>query len=910
MAEAFETKTAEETGRLLHSTDPGGLSAEEARKRLEQYGPNRLQEPEQPSFFSRLLSQFMDPLIYVLAAAGVISVFLGEIGDACIIAAVAALNGAVGMIQEGKAKKALDALKKMTRLKAVVRRDQTDQEIDAVELVPGDLVVLDAGRQVPADLRLLWTEGLRAEESALTGEAAPVHKDAGFSAAAGLPVGDRKNMAYMSSNVTAGRGIGMVTATGMDTEIGRIARLIREAPMEATPLQKRLGDLGGALSILAVALCAALFGLAVWQKRDVGEMLITAISLAVAAVPEGLPAVVTIVLALSVSRMARVHTIVRRLPSVETLGAVSVVCSDKTGTLTMNRMTVEEVLDAGELLDEGGSGRRRRPGRGKGATTPGQEELLRAFVLCNDAELNKKGRIGDPGELALLEYAEKEGPWTKGELERQLPRTAERAFDPERKRMTTVHRTEAGAVSYTKGAPDVILERCSRYLSGGGQRPLTGSSRRRLQDRISWLSGQGLRVLGAARSDGDGRKEEDMVFLGLAAMADPPRPEAAHAVAMFKRAHVRTVMITGDHRDTALAIARRLGIAEDGSQCISGAELDRMDDAALKERAETAAVFSRVSPDHKVRIVRALKENGSIVAMTGDGVNDAPSLKAADVGIAMGQTGTDVAKQAADMVLTDDDFATIEKAIEEGRGVYENIKKAVIFLLSSNFGEIMTMFTAIALSLPSPLKASHILWINLITDSLPALALGTDKNDGPALMEEPPRGKDESLFSRGGMACTLFYGFLIAVISLTAFLRLPVGILAAEGRRITVESLSLVLGDPAVLARCQTYAFTVLGLSQLFHAVGMRDVGRSVFRMNHLENRLMLAAAALGVFLQVLVTENSRLVALFQTAALSGAEWRELLFLAAAPMAAHELLAGLSRISGARGTAEKERSGS
>ena len=910
MAEAFETKTTEETGRLLHSTDPGGLSAEEARKRLEQYGPNRLQEPEQSGFFSRLLSQFMDPLIYVLAAAGVISVFLGEIGDACIIAAVAALNGAVGMIQEGKAKRALDALKKMTRLKAVVRRDQTDQEIDAAELVPGDLVVLDTGRQVPADLRLLWTEDLRAEESALTGEAAPVHKDAGFSAAAGLPVGDRKNMAYMSSNVTAGRGLGMVTATGMDTEIGRIARLIREAPMEATPLQKRLGDLGGALSILAVALCAALFGLAVWQKRDVGEMLITAISLAVAAVPEGLPAVVTIVLALSVSRMARVHTIVRLLPSVETLGAVSVVCSDKTGTLTMNRMTVEEVLDAGELLDEGVSGRRRRPGRGKGAMAPCQEELLRAFVLCNDAELNKKGRIGDPGELALLEYAEKEGPWTKGELERQLPRTAERAFDPERKRMTTVHRTETGTVSYTKGAPDVILERCSRYLSGGGERPLTGSSRRRLQDRISWLSSQGLRVLGAARSDGDGRKEEDMVFLGLAAMADPPRPEAAHAVAMFKRAHVRTVMITGDHRDTALAIARRLGIAEDGTQCISGAELDRMDDAALKERAETAAVFSRVSPDHKVRIVRALKENGSIVAMTGDGVNDAPSLKAADVGIAMGQTGTDVAKQAADMVLTDDNFATIEKAIEEGRGVYENIKKAVIFLLSSNFGEIMTMFTAIALSLPSPLKASHILWINLITDSLPALALGTDKNDGSALMEEPPRGKDESLFSRGGMACTLFYGFLIAVISLTAFLRLPVGILAAEGKRITAESLSLVLGDPAVLARSQTYAFTVLGLSQLFHAVGMRDVGRSVFRMNHLENRLMLAAAALGVFLQVLVTENSRLVALFQTAALSGTEWRELLFLAAAPMAAHELLAGLSRISGARGTAGKEWTGS
>ena len=908
MAEAFETKTAEETGRLLRSMDPGGLSAEEAKKRLEQHGSNQLQEPAQPGFFSRLLSQFMDPLIYVLAAAGVISVFLGELGDACIIAAVAALNGAVGMIQEGKAKKALDALKKMTRLKAVVRRDQTDQEIDAAELVPGDLVLLDAGRQVPADLRLIWTENLKTEESALTGEAAPVHKDAGFGAVSGLPVGDRKNMAYMSSSVTAGRGIGMVTATGMATEIGRIASLIREAPAEATPLQKRLGELGGALSVLAVALCAALFGLAVWQERDVGEMLITAISLAVAAVPEGLPAVVTIVLALSVSRMARVHTIVRRLPSVETLGAVSVVCSDKTGTLTMNRMTVEEVLDAGELLD--GGSRRRRPGRGEEIMTPGREELLRAFVLCSNAELNEKGRLGDPGELALLEYAEKAGLGPKRELERRLPRTAERAFDPGRKRMTTVHRTEAGTVSYTKGAPDVILERCSRYLSGGVQRPLTGREKKRIQDRISSLSSQAFRVLGAARSDEDGRSEENMVFLGLAAMADPPRPEAAHAVAMFQRAHVRTVMITGDHRDTALAIARRLGIAQEENQCISGAELDRMDDAALKRRAETAAVFSRVSPDHKVRIVRALRENGGIVAMTGDGVNDAPSLKAADVGIAMGQTGTDVAKQAADMVLTDDNFATIERAIEEGRGVYENIKKAVIFLLSSNFGEIMTMFTAIALSLPSPLKASHILWINLITDSLPALALGTDKNDGAALMEEPPRGKDESLFSRGGMACTLFYGFLIAVISLTAFLRLPVGILAAEGRRITVEGLSLVLGDPAVLARCQTYAFTVLGLSQLFHAIGMRDVGRSVFRMDHLENRLMLAAAALGVCLQVLVTENSRLVALFQTAALSGAEWRELLLLAAAPMAAHELLAALSWISGVRDPAKKERSGS
>ena len=868
---------------MLQNTS-AGLSEAEAKARLAKVGENRLRGKKGASVAAMFFSQFKDLMILILAAATLISVLMGEGTEAITIIIIVLMNATMGFLQEYRTEKTLEALKELSAPTARVRRSGRELEVGARTVVPGDVLLFEAGDKVAADCTLQTGVQVSCNEAMLTGESLPAAKQPG----------DRL---YMGCIVMTGRGEGVVTATGMATEIGRIARLIREAPAEATPLQKRLGELGGALSVLAVALCTALFGLAVWQERDVGEMLITAISLAVAAVPEGLPAVVTIVLALSVSRMARVHTIVRRLPSVETLGAVSVVCSDKTGTLTM-----------GELLD--GGSRRRRPGRGEEIMTPGREELLRAFVLCSNAELNEKGRLGDPGELALLEYAEKAGLGPKRELERRLPRTAERAFDPGRKRMTTVHRTEAGTVSYTKGAPDVILERCSRYLSGGVQRPLTGREKKRIQDRISSLSSQAFRVLGAARSDGDGRSEENMVFLGLAAMADPPRPEAAHAVAMFQRAHVRTVMITGDHRDTALAIARRLGIAQEENQCISGAELDRMDDAALKRRAETAAVFSRVSPDHKVRIVRALRENGGIVAMTGDGVNDAPSLKAADVGIAMGQTGTDVAKQAADMVLTDDNFATIERAIEEGRGVYENIKKAVIFLLSSNFGEIMTMFTAIALSLPSPLKASHILWINLITDSLPALALGTDKNDGAALMEEPPRGKDESLFSRGGMACTLFYGFLIAVISLTAFLRLPVGILAAEGRRITVEGLSLVLGDPAVLARCQTYAFTVLGLSQLFHAIGMRDVGRSVFRMDHLENRLMLAAAALGVCLQVLVTENSRLVALFQTAALSGAEWRELLLLAAAPMAAHELMAALSWISGVRDPAKKERSGS
>lgn len=869
----FEQKTIAETKRLLKAEDYGGLSDREAERRLAEYGPNELAEHGKKPLIRRILEQFMDPLIYVLVAAGVISVILGEVEDAAIIAAVVCVNGAVGLIQEGKAQKALDALKKMTRLKAVVRRNGVNQEIDAAGLVPGDLVLLDAGRQVPADLRLIDTENLKLEESALTGESVPVGKDAGFVASGKIPVGDCRNLAFMSSNVTAGRGEGLVTATGMETEIGKIAKLIREAPEEATPLQKRLGDLGSVLSVLAVVLCAALFGVAVWQHRDVGEMLITAISLAVAAVPEGLPAVVTIVLALSVSRMVKVNTIVRRLPSVETLGAVSVVCSDKTGTLTKNKMTVEIWETAGEILGSRDEGK----------------ELAAAFVLCNDGEITAKQRLGDPTELALLDYAGGRGI-KRSVLERQYPRIDEKAFDSERKMMTTVHKDGSRKISYTKGAPDVVLSRCTHYLDRGTVKPMGELQRKRLLKRIGELSAKALRVLGAAMYEGDGKREQGMTFLGLAGMTDPPRPEVPRAVAMFQEAHVRPVMITGDHRETAFAIAKKLNIARSESQCMTGEEIDQADEETLKERVKQVSVFARVSSDHKVRIVRAFKSLGNIVAMTGDGVNDAPSLKAADVGIAMGKTGTDVAKQAADIVLTDDNFATIERAIEEGRGIYENIKKSVIFLLSSNFGEIMTMFTAIVCSLPSPLKASHILWINLITDSLPALALGIDQNDGEALMEEPPRKESESLFARGGLSCTLFYGFLIATISLCAFLKLPISLLASSGMEVNLGNLIMMLKDGQILAHSQTYAFTVLGLSQLFHAVGMRDTEKSVFRMNHLENRLMLLAFILGIGLQMAVTEVPYLVVIFQTVKLTGAEWRELLFLAAAPMAAHELL--------------------
>ena len=877
----FSEKTRKETLLQLKTDENRGLQEQEAKQRLKQYGPNMLKDEEGRTFIERLLSQFMDPLIYVLLAAGVISVFLGETADAVIIGIVVLVNGMVGVIQEGKAQKALEELKKMTRLRTIVRRDGIEREVDAAELVPGDLVILQTGRQVPADIRLLVSENMRVEEAALTGESLPVRKDAAFIGRENLPVGDQKNMAFMSTNVTAGRGEGIVTATGMHTELGKIAGIIRNVEEDATPLQKRLGDLGTLLSVLAVGLCFVLFIVAVIQERDVGEMLITAISLAVAAVPEGLPAVVTIVLALSVTRMVKVHTIVRRLPSVETLGAVTVVCTDKTGTLTKNRMTVEHMQTAADILG----------GRSD------QNELLRAFCCCNDATITGENEIGDPTELALLAYGRRiadDGTLTS--WSKQYRRVAERAFDSERKMMTTVHEGPDGTVSYTKGAPDIVISRCDHYRSEYGVRKLSRNQKLKILEHVAQLSADAYRLLAAAYSDGDGRSEEKMVLLGIAAMTDPPREEAAHAVSMFRKAGVRTIMITGDHKDTALAIARKLSIAKTKEQCISGEELEQLDDYSLAERLRRISVFARVSSMHKTRIVQALKADGNVVAMTGDGVNDAPALKAADVGIAMGKSGTDVAKQAADLVLTDDNFATIEKAMEEGRGIYENIKKSVIFLLSSNFGEIMTMFFAVLFSLPSPLKASHILWINLITDSLPALALGVDQNDGESLMAEPPRGTKEGLFARGGLVCTFFYGALIAAISLMAFLRIPHGILMNLGLPASVTNMQMVLGDPQILLRCQTYAFTVLGMSQLFHAVGMRDVRRSVFRMNHRENLLMLAAVVIGVLLQASVTEVPVLVSMFQTAPLSGDEWKELLGFAAMPMIAHELLILLGNV--------------
>ncbi len=874
----YENQQIREVGRVLNCDMEKGLDGMEASARLAKYGRNQLREKKEKSQLALFIGQLNDPLIFILFAAMGVSVFLGEVGDAGIIVTVILVNAFVGMVQEGKARKAIDALKKLTSPHAIVKRNGRQQEIDAGELVPGDIVCLEAGRQVPADLRLVKAMGLKIEESALTGESVPVEKDAGFVAAGKTDIGDCKNMAYMSTNVTYGRGEGIVVATGMDTQIGHIAGMISEAKEEMTPLQKRLADLGKVLSGVAVFICVFLFMVAMLQKRDVGDMLLTAISLAVAAVPEGLPAIVTIVLALSVSRMVKVNTIIRKLPSVETLGAVNVVCSDKTGTLTQNKMTVKKCYMDGKVLaaDELDKERHR--------------ELLMGAVLCNDGLVSGESRIGDPTELALLDMAAKYH-LSRERLERDYPRTDEKAFDSGRKMMTTLHRGREGRVSYTKGGTEEVLRCCKYIVSRGKKAAMSESARREILHAAGQMSSEALRVLAfAMREDAAAPEERDLVFIGLVGMIDPARPEAAEAVAAFRQAGVDTVMITGDHVDTAFAIAKELGIASGREECLGGSELDRLDERQFEEKAQRVRVYARVSPEHKVKIVNALKKKGKVVAMTGDGVNDAPSLKAADIGIAMGMNGTDVAKNAADMVLTDDNFATIRKAIEEGRGIYENIRKAILFLLSSNFGEIITMLAAILAGLPSPLKASHILWINLITDSLPALALGVDQNDGEELMRQKPRKSGENLFAHGGLACTLCYGTVIAVISITAFLQVPYDALTGRGLPVNLYNIGVALQLPGILNKAQTHAFTVLGMSQLFHAIGMRDVNKSVFRMDHLANHYMIFACVLGVGLQALVTEIPYFVSLFGTSRLSLQEWGMLGLLSAMPLAVHELL--------------------
>ena len=884
----YEVKTAAEVLRMLETDKDKGLRRREAVERKTKYGANRLKDQEQKSLGQMILEQLNDPLILILVVAMAISLMLHELGDAVIIVTVVVLNATVGIIQEGKAGKAVEALKKISSPQANVIREGERVKIPAEDLVQGDIVLLEAGNMVPADLRLIETNGVCVEESTLTGESVPVEKDADYIVETS---GDNScmNMAYMSTYVTKGRGRGVVVATGMDTRIGHIAGMLHDGKEKLTPLQIKLGELGKVLSALAVGICVFLFVVAVLQKRDVGEMLLTSVSLAVAAVPEGLPAIVTIVLALSVSRMVRAKTIVRKLSSVETLGAVEVVCSDKTGTLTQNKMTVTECYLDGRL-----TGRDSFPdlfgaaGRGQ-ETDSVQRQFLLGSILCNDSMLNGEDKIGDPTELALLYMARECGTEIEA-LRARYPRVAEKGFDSERKMMTTVHREGQDIISYSKGAAERILEGCDRMYKQGTVSAMSQSDRNAVTQVQGRLMAEGRRVMALAMDTGDSMSERNMVFLGLLSMQDPVRQEAVHAVADFERAGVSTVMITGDHPDTAYSIAKELGIADNPKQCITGRELDHLKEHSFLQRLQELKVFARVTPEHKVRIVEGYRTLGKTVAMTGDGVNDAPSLQAADIGIAMGMNGTDVARGAADFVLMDDNFATIHTAIREGRGIYENIRKSVLFLLSSNLGEIITMLVTIVTGLPSPLKASFILWINLITDSLPALALGVDDNDGESLMQEKPRRKGDSLFAKGGLLCVICYGLVIGGVSLAAFLKVPYDRIVAEGLPVSLHNVLEGLRISAVLAKAQTHAFTVLGISQLFHAIGMRDVNRSVFKMNHRNNPYMIGAFVIGIILQVAVTEITPLIQLFGTVRLGMTEWGQLIALSATPLIVHELL--------------------
>ncbi len=905
----FETLSIGETCRLLQSDPREGLTQQEAERRLQENGKNKLQEKKKKSWLQVFLSQLQDPMIYVLFAAIAVTIGVsiydtinwlragnpfdfiqsGDWPDVVIILAVILLNAVIGTVQEIKAQSSLEALKQMSSPESTVIREGKRIRIKSENLVPGDLVALEEGDTIGADLRLLESFNLKVNESSLTGESMQVEKDARLVFSEALGVADRTNMVYMSTPVTYGRGIGMVSQCGMHTEIGKIATALEDEQNEQTPLQKVLAKLSKTLGLLTLAVVVlVLLADLIWIFADgkggeiasYMEAILSAISLAVAAIPEGLPAVVTIVLAIGVQKMVKANTIVRRLPAVETLGSVSVVCSDKTGTLTQNQMTVVEAYcNSQVILQEAFS-----------AQTADEFSLLAAGLsLCSNATVDE-GIYGDPTEIALVYFANALG-LHKGRLEADSPRVDELPFDSDRKMMTTLHEADGTRIGYTKGALDSILQHTTRIREQGNLRPITQTDIDRIYQVNQYFSDKALRVLALAYQTSGRTQEVDLIFVGLVAMVDPARPEAKGAVEKFKRAGIVTVMITGDHKDTAFAIARDLGICQEKAQCITGAQVDAMTPEQLRESCKTVRVFARVSPENKVQIVKAFQDNGNICAMTGDGVNDAPSLKAADIGIAMGITGTDVAKGAADMVLTDDNFASIEKAVEEGRGIYANIKKTIYFLLSSNIAEVMAMFLLICIGMPAPLIAIHLLWVNLITDSLPAVALGMDPKSADVL-EEKPRDPGEGIFANGGMRVVVGYGLALTCAVLLAYF--SAGWL--NGAHTFSKMKALFTTSPELLHQARTMTFTTLAFSELFHMLGMHNTRQSVVRVFRSKNWMMAIAFAAGLLLQLLVVEIPAVRSVFSVADLTGAEWRITILCSLVPLIVHEIAVFVGRI--------------
>ncbi len=913
----------------LKTTAEYGLTTEEAERRLEQYGPNQLTEAPPITFWQMLWAQFNNFVVIMLVVASVISAFLGDYIEAAAIMAIVVLNTALGVIQERRAEQALAALKKLAAPEAHVLRDGSRKTIPATQLVPGDVVFLEAGNFIPADLRLIEAVNLRVEEAALTGESVPVQKDAAARLEDDIPLGDRKNTVFMGTVVNYGRGKGIVVNTGMQTQIGLIAEMLQSVESEPTPLQRRLDQLGKTLGWAALAICAVVFLVGLLRGNNPLDMFMIAVGLAIAAVPEGLPAVVTISLALGMREMIKRHALIRRLSSVETLGSATTICSDKTGTLTQNEMTATRLWVDGVLLNITGGGYSphgefQRDGETVNITDyPGAATTLWAAVLNNDAELEISGSrddkatfrmIGDPTEGALIVAGAKAGANAK-DLNQAFPRVQEVPFDSARKRMITIHAirdpkpedlspfkddSQSGRyVIIVKGAPDVVLNLCTHYQTVDNRiLPLDEEQRNRVLDANDAMTQDALRVLGMAyrvvpelpQEINADSLEEDLVFTGLVGMIDPARPEVPPALAVASKAGIRTIMITGDYPKTARAIAEEIGLLRKGHKVLTGPDLNEIDDDQLRQEVKVTDVFARVSPEHKMRIVDALRAEGEVVAMTGDGVNDAPAIKRANIGVAMGITGTDVAKESADMVLTDDNYASIVSAVEQGRIIYSNIRKFVFFLLSSNVAEITIIFLATLAGLPTPLTVIQLLWLNLLTDGAPALALAMEKGD-PDIMDQPPRPASEPIINGPMRTGILLQTIAQTGATLSAFVlgllwhlesALPAGanplvyLLQYDWRGVDVQT-------------AETMAFVTLSLCELFRAYTVRSERNSVFQIGLFSNKYMQYAVGISLVLLLAVVNIPFLQPIFNTHFLSGTEWLIVVGLATIPAIVEEI---------------------
>lgn len=855
-------KSVDETKEYFKLDEENGLSNEQVNENRQKYGTNELQTKKKKSTFVKFLEQFKDFMIIVLIIAAIISGVVGYIEgegitDSIIILIVVILNAVIGVIQENKAEKSLEALQKLSAHVSKVIRNGKMEVIPAKELVPGDIVVLDTGDYVPADLRIIEAVNLKSQEASLTGESVPVEKSANTIEQEEVDLGDRENMLFSSSLITYGRGKGIVVETGMNTEVGKIAGIINSAEETQTPLQEKLNKLGKTLGIAALVICAIIFVIGLLYGKDPIEMFMTAVSLAVAVIPEGLAAVSTIVLAIGVQRMVKRHAIVKKLPAVETLGSTTVICSDKTGTLTQNKMTVEKIFYNGKLLNAE---------EVKQNIDKNLEKLVYISMLCNDTKISANNELtGDPTETALVDMG------FNLQFEKNIydknPRIKEIPFDSDRKLMTTVNKINNKYVVLTKGGVDELLARCNKYLYDGEERNDLENYKKVITKNNEDMAKDALRVLSMAYKEIDHEPtdeemkdiEQDLIYVGMVGMIDPPRLEVKDAVDKCKKAGIKTVMITGDHKITAIAIAKSLGILQSEEEALTGAELEKMSDEDLTKNIRKYSVYARVSPEHKVRIVKAWQANGEIVAMTGDGVNDAPALKTADIGCAMGIVGTDVSKEAADVILTDDNFATIVSSVEEGRRIYDNILKAIQFLLSSNVGEVITLFVAILITpllgnlfgidinLIVPLLPIHILWINLVTDSLPALALAVDPPQKDVMDRKP--NKNKSVFTKGMIWRIVYQGILIGVITIVAFI---VGLATPDENLPVIEGLT---NEEIKVEIGQTMAFCVLAFSQLVHVFNVRDNKTSIFKTGIFSNKQLIlavlasAALMLGILL-------------------------------------------------------------